>query len=133
MDLNNLRNLSRQGQNEMINRLPRECAPQKIAQELISKLQTNATEQAKKGGHKTGAFFDLWQETQSKGFSVNWESKKVGPLANFSDREELSKMLLKMVQEYVNDPNIKLRLEEYKYTSDTYRVYRNSIDATLEW
>jgi len=139
MDLNKLREMSQEGQDGIAKQILEKCDPKKIAQELMSKLEKNATEAAKKGECKAYSHFNIWQKT-GRGETNLWISRdKIwkyennGPLVDFPDREKASKILLTMVQEHVKDKNIQLELRKYDYKDDNNFEYVQYISASMEW
>ena len=140
MDLNNLRNLSQKGQDDIAKQILQKCNPQSIARELISNLEKNATEAAQRGERKAFKSFTIWSETKYGNYrradgSIKYgEIEKKGPLVDFPDREKASEILFEMVQECVAYENIQLTLDknDTDYNNSGYRraCY---ISASVEW
>lgn len=146
MDLDQLRKISSEGQNDIANKILQKCNPQKIAQELVSELQTNANNAAKKGEHEASASFLIWVKSRIgsfrtfEGFIKYAEVTTSGPLVSFPDQYQASKLLFNMVKKYVTDNNIQLELEDRDYVRDGSFdgekgdfLIGNSIIAKVKW
>ena len=147
MDLNNLRKLSQDGQDGIGNQILQKCAPGKIAQELLNKLNDAAKSAAKRGERTASVGLRIWDEEQNNietvtvdGFNVRTviaygEVKKSGPIVDVSEREKASEILLQMVREHISDENIKLALDAPFYYSGSHYSYQKYqvMRASVEW
>ena len=131
------------------------CNPQKIAQELMNKLEENATAAVKRGECKSGASLIFWQTEHCIYESTRFrhrekrleEIKAKGPIIGFynHERREASEILFRMVKEHVTDKNIKLTLKNisnycFFVGSDCYpkKMFSEgrqgqSIEAYISW
>jgi len=117
MNLDELRNMSQQGQNDMERRILQLCDPQKIAQEIKDELMAEAKKAAQTGKRKSTIVYTLFERKVSRiSGSYNNTDERSGPLAECGDGidnwRQLSNVLFSMVQRYVQDDNIRLELEE---------------------
>jgi len=127
MDLDELRRLSQEGQNDIANLVLQYCNPQRIAQDLMSDLQINATAAANRGEREAGISFVIWSEYGYKIFESDWGKKKLyskmeekdGPLVDCPNREEVSKVLFNIIANYVTDESIHLELNEWNKEDGT--------------
>jgi len=140
MDLDYLRALSQEGQSDIAEQILKKCDPQKIAQYLMSELQTKANEAAKKGEHRAGAFFYVWEERQLgnyrnfDGSFTQGQEYREGPLVDFPNREKASEVLFTMVKQYIEDNNILLELCETNKSYENYNYTRGQyIRISVKW
>jgi hypothetical protein len=121
MDLDKLRQLSQEGQNNRKNDLEKTvlqyCDPKKIAQDLLIQLETNAANEAKKGGHSASAYYYYKQ----RDFGIV-------DYGMYNKINELSEILLEMVKKNVSDNNIKLSFTGFIRSSENYAIM-----ASLIW
>jgi hypothetical protein len=133
MDLNKLRELSQQKQNELENKAENEvlklCNPQEIAKELMSVLEENATEAAKEGERTAESYFIICHEWKSSEDIIDFGNE--GPFVNIDwlRRNELSEVLFNMVKRYISDSNIQLTLD----ITDLEDIRKWEIKAILSW
>ena len=97
------------------------CNPKRIAQELMSKLEENATAAVKRGERKSEASLIFWQTEYYIYMGIrSWDSnplletiKAEGPIISCKyDYRKASEILFSMVKEHITDTNIKLNLED---------------------
>ena len=133
MDLEKLRTLTQEGQNDLEKEVLQLCNPQQIAQKIMNDLETEASKTAKEGGRRAMASFEIWSEpfTRHDG-SVDYSEYFCGPLLGVqpnSKRKTLSEVLFGMVKRHISDNNIQLRLE-FLTLSFCNKAY---IRAELSW
>ena len=123
MDLNNLRKLSQKWHDDTVKLILQKCAPQEIAQELVSKLQAKATTEAEKGEYEAMACFVFWSAYEEDN----------SPLGHFNEdtAKKASEILFKMIQEQVKDKDIQLELIVSEcLRKNSYGIY---IEASVKW
>jgi len=151
MNLDELRNMSQQGQNDMERRILQICDPQKIAQEIKDELMRKAKAAAQSGRREATTDYVLYGSTFTKEYpgGIREHGNPLfrvpiitndlsGPLADHSfEITTLVKDVFNIVQRYVQDNNIKLELEtdlnnDSDYYKDT-RYWGFRIHATVSW
>ena len=109
MDLDKLRKMSQEGQSDMVKKVLQLCNPQKIAQDLISDLEKNATKCAKEGKRSTEASFVIYREPVD--YDVYFKHN-IGKDNLFSEnQEEMSRILFNNVRKYISDNDIQLSFD----------------------
>jgi hypothetical protein len=111
MDIDKLRNLSQEGQNNLEKKVLQFCNPQEVAKKLMRDLETEAAKQAKEGKHEAEVDFTIWY----KRYTLDFDSGKTkvlggGPLYSCDNAGELESILFGMVRKHVDD-NIQLKLK----------------------
>jgi len=138
MDIEKLRSLSQEGQNNLENKVLEFCNPQEIAKEIMSNLETNAAEKAKEGKHEAKTWFTIWEKYHyhSKMEKTTTVDTR-GPLVSCDNKEELSNVLFNMVRKYIDDDNIQLKLETvYDPAEDEWckgLTEGANLGATISW
>ncbi|MCL2462362.1 MAG: hypothetical protein FWF44_06820 [Defluviitaleaceae bacterium] len=116
----------------------RNCDPQQIAQQIMSDLEKNANKAANAGKREAFASFDLWRSYKS---SISSSAENTGPLSRIdfpgnidihSDSRP-SEILMGMVQKYIPDENIRLKLQKERYSGSNWYDNHDYISATLSW
>jgi len=143
MDLNNLRELSKESQSkidsEIASQILKKCNPQKIAQDLMRELQIKANEAAKRGERSAYAYFVIWRERRRGSFNTPLGMKygkeeREGPLVDFPDKRKASEVLFTMVKKYIKDNNIQLNLTGINDSYENYDYNRyQDISISVKW
>lgn len=136
-----LTTITKEGQNALEKQILQVCDIEYFTQDLMSKLELKATEEARNGKNTAFASSNkLWEIIQSGGPAIYGYAKcahlltKEGALVNFSDRKEAANTFLRMAREYMPDENIQLELvESYIDTGDGDYGDSCWIKATLSW
>jgi len=103
------------------------CNPKEIAQELMSRLEEatpvgNNCEIGPGRFIESGALF-----TEYPLWCLYYDGNSHGPLAHCSNRNQLAQVVLNSVKKYITEEIIKLSLNEYVDSGNSY----NSIVATI--
>ena len=132
MNLEKLRKLTQEGQNNLEKEVLKYCNPQNVAKKLMQKLEIIATKAAEAGKREAEAFISLYCETK---MSDGWRKANEQIFSKLDSQKsaELTKILFEMVKKNVSDDNIQWGLLIVDDLCCEFPTIQRGIFAKLSW